>query len=212
MPSRFKPSRFKPYFLVKQARMTAAGTRRLLEIPADVYHAHDVNALLATSRAARRKRKLLILDAHELPFVEPAMQKYKLLIVLVGRTVRRIAPSLRRHHHGLRAYRRRASAHVWRPARGCRAQHALSTRHLSRAIVCAQTIGLPTSTRIALYQGIFQSDRGLDDVVRAGKIPPTESCARAHGSAEGMERRYGLSPSRKAWSDRVKFLPIVPYS
>src|SRR5262245_60408394 len=53
LPYKFVRTRFKPWFLVKAARMTLRGTVALLRVRADIYHAHDDVALPALYIAAR---------------------------------------------------------------------------------------------------------------------------------------------------------------
>src|SRR5712692_3002561 len=68
MSSWFVSTRFKPWFLAKATWMLICGILRLIRTPADIYHAHEEQALPACYIAARLRRKLLIFDAHELPF------------------------------------------------------------------------------------------------------------------------------------------------
>ena len=63
MPSLFVPARFKPWFLVKLTRMFLRAARQLLRMPADIYHASDLKALLPTYIAARLRRKPLIFES-----------------------------------------------------------------------------------------------------------------------------------------------------
>lgn len=54
-------------FLVRALWIVVAGTIQLLRTRADVYHAHDSEALPACFIAARLRRGRLVFDAHELP-------------------------------------------------------------------------------------------------------------------------------------------------
>ena len=67
MPSSFITARFTKWALVRAAQIVIRSTLRLIQTPADIYHAHDVSGLPACYLAALLRRKLLIFDAHELP-------------------------------------------------------------------------------------------------------------------------------------------------
>src|SRR5947209_7922650 len=61
-PQWFISTRFKSWFLVKLGHMILLSSYRLLHTPADIYHAHDANALPACFIAACLRRKPLIFD------------------------------------------------------------------------------------------------------------------------------------------------------
>ena len=92
MPSRFIKSRFKPWFLVKMARTLISSTCVLVGTSADIYHAHEDNALHACYMAAVLRRKKLIFDAHELPYVEPNITRWRTLCRLARGTLRLMMP------------------------------------------------------------------------------------------------------------------------
>src|SRR3989442_853323 len=58
-----------------------------MKIPADIYHAHDANALPACFLAAWLRHKPLIFDAHELPLDEPAITRWPRLHKLATRAL-----------------------------------------------------------------------------------------------------------------------------
>src|SRR5437667_2571798 len=62
MPRWFVWERFKPWFLVKLARLMLLGAVRLLRTEADIYHAHLDRGLPACYIAALLRRKPLIFD------------------------------------------------------------------------------------------------------------------------------------------------------
>jgi len=59
-----------PWRIVRAAEKFVASTLALMRVPADIYHAHDANALPACYAAALLHRRPLIFDAHELPLYE----------------------------------------------------------------------------------------------------------------------------------------------
>src|SRR5439155_3934412 len=64
MPEWFVSTRFKPWFLVKAAKLLLHGVFHLVRNPADIYHSHEERALPACYIAARLRRKPLIFDSH----------------------------------------------------------------------------------------------------------------------------------------------------
>src|SRR5437016_4874654 len=66
-----KPHWYMPTYglrrLVRSMEKFIASLRIILQMPADIYHAHDIDALLPCFIAAIMRRKPLIFDAHELP-------------------------------------------------------------------------------------------------------------------------------------------------
>ena len=88
MPSWYISTRF-PWSLVKATWMFLRTTLRILCTSADIYHAHDVQALPASYIVARLRRKPLIFDAHELPLAEMPLDK-------MSRSRRSIYPLLTR--------------------------------------------------------------------------------------------------------------------
>src|SRR5450755_663733 len=88
MPSWYAPARFKPWFLVKLSHLFLRSVFRLIQVKADIYHAHDDSALLPCFVAARLCHKPLIFDAHELPLFQSAselsLQRRLLRTLLAG--------------------------------------------------------------------------------------------------------------------------------
>src|SRR5262245_52077104 len=85
---RFTPSRFKPLFLIKYARVLLLGALKVLSTPADAYHAHDVDAFPACYMAARARRRALVLDAHELPLAQPNYIRWRRLHGIASQLLR----------------------------------------------------------------------------------------------------------------------------
>src|SRR5436305_9986410 len=82
MPGWSLSTRFKPWFLVKATRLIFRCMFELMRIPADVYHAHEEEALPGSYIAARMRRKPLIFDAHELPFDSPNVRRWRRLVAI----------------------------------------------------------------------------------------------------------------------------------
>jgi glycosyltransferase involved in cell wall biosynthesis len=209
-PSQFKSARFKPWFLVRFASIVLGSLLLLLRTPADLYHAHDWDGLLPTYYVARLRRKPLILDAHELPLVQPVYTRWRLLHRLATHQLRKmlkrctatitVSPPLvgemRRRFGGPPAVVVRNTPTYQPPIASNRLREAL---------------GLPPTTRLALYQGNIQANRTLDVLVRAARYldPGIIVVLMGNGPLVGaMERLI----AEEGVGERVKMLPAVPYA
>ncbi|GLV55973.1 glycosyl transferase [Dictyobacter sp. S3.2.2.5] len=209
MPRWFMPERFKPWFLIKMIWLMILGTLKLINTPADIYHAHDDTALPACYLAARIRGKPLIFDSHELPLVEPMVTRWKLLCTLgqwllrhmmvrcsgVITVSRPIMYEMQRRYGGPMAVVIRNIPSFQSPA----ASNAL------RAY-----LGLSADTHIALYQGNLDS-RGLDKLILAARFlnPGNMIIMMGQGVIRSELER---SIMRERVGDRVKIIPPVPYT
>src|SRR5690349_18909923 len=210
MPSWFVPVRFKPWFLVKFARMLIAGAARALSEPADVYHAHDDQALPACSLAARIRRKRLVFDAHELPLVSPLQARWPKLHAMAVRALRfqiarcaavitvspPIVPELRRLFGGPEAVVVRNIPAFQRPAASDRIRRQL---------------GLSAQTRIALYQGYLLDNRWLDGLARSARYLDPGNVIVVLGSGPLRPELEALI-AREGVGDRIRLIAAVPYA
>lgn len=202
-------TRIKLMYLPRFARILLWGTLRVLSTPADVYHAHDANALPACYVGSWVRRKPLILDAHELPLVQPNLTRWRKLSAISGRFLRGmmrrctgtitvsppLAPELQQRYGGPLATIVR-NVPVYRPPE--------SSNRLR------EHLGLPPDTRIALYQGGLQENRNLDVLVRAGKflLPGTVVVMMGPGP---LRRHLESLIADEGVGERIKVLPAVPY-
>ena len=170
MATWYIPTHFKFWFLVKVVRVFISATFMLLRTPAEIYHAHEDNALFACYVAACLHRKPLIFDSHELPFVSPRVTRWRLLHACATRLLKAmlprcaavISPSPPLVHELQRRYGGREAVIIrnippYQPPIG-------SDR-------LRQHLTLEPQTRIALYQGGLQDDRGLDIFSASGALP-----------------------------------------
>jgi glycosyltransferase involved in cell wall biosynthesis len=211
-PSWFVSTRFKPWFLVKLALMTISGALRLIRTPADVYHAHEETALLACYLAARVRRKPLIFDAHELPWSEPYLRRWRRLhavsVRLLAGLVPRCAGVITVSPSIVQEIGNSYSCPDVTLIRNIPAYQAVSRSDRLR-----QHLGLGPGVRLALYQGGFQSYRGLDRLIRAAAFVEHDIVIVIMG--KGSEQRlFELETliASEGVADRVKILPPVPYA
>ena len=74
-----------------------------------------------------------------------------------------------------------------------------------------ERLGLPPTTRIALYQGGVQENRGLDVLVHAAKFLPSDVVIAMMGDGASKPGLEALI-AREGVGERVRMLPAVPYS
>lgn len=210
VPSWFVPTRFKPWFLVKLVLMTVRGILRLLQTPADIYHAQDEEALLACYIAARLHRKPLIYDAHELPLSDENMRPWRRLHALATHLLALMVPycaavitvsppiaqEIRRYYHV-----REVSI----------IRNVPAYRVVPKNDRLRQQLGLSPNIRIALYQGNIQPDRGLDRLIRAAAFLEQDIVIvmMGKGSKETLSELEALIV-REGVGNRVKIIPPVP--
>lgn len=177
---------------------------------ADVYHAHDLDALWPASRAARRRGVPLVYDSHELFTGQsslvgrPAIRGFwrlweRRLLRRVDRVITvsdAIAADLRRRYHLASLPTVIRNLPPWR--------QPVVDSPLRTALTLTDD-----PQPLALYQGGFLTDNGLAEVIEAmrridhGRLVllgggPTEAALRAQVAAAGL-------------LDRVRFLPRVPF-
>ncbi len=216
MPERFKsyyePTHYVGWLLFKCWRMVCA-VIWLLRTPADMYHANDVAALPACYLAARLRRKPLIFDAHELPLGDVIYSNrlhFRLLRAMSVWLLRAMLPAcsgivtvspplareLRQSYGGKHAALVRNIPPYQRPCGDDRLR---------------RRGGFARETRIALYQGYLQQDRGLDGLVRAARFLAPGMAIVMLGRGEYQAELEALI-AREGVGDRVKILPAVPYA
>lgn len=197
--------------LLNVATKFLACTLAVLRTQADVYHAHDLNALPSCYLAAKLRRKPLIYDAHEMPLYELDRWRWRWLSLLLKQLGSRIfrgcagmitvsppiAEEIRRRHHIMDiAIVRNVPVY----------QLAKKNDRLR------QYFDFGSATRIALYQGNLQMDRGLDYLVHAAKFLAPEMVIVLMGKAIGnVQAELTDLIAREGVADRVKILPPVPY-
>ena len=183
--------------------------RTLRGIPADVYHAHDLDSLWPASRAARRRQVPLIFDSHELWTEQSAVASRPLVRGFWA------------------AMEKRLSGHVSRTITvSPPIADELQARYGFRDVVVIgnlppfrnpvpgdtirQRLGLDADRIILLYQGGMLTDNGLAEQI--------EAMAGVEGAALVL---LGQGPTREllqqqvircGLGDRVFFLPAVPFS
>lgn len=186
-------------------------TGRATQLAADIYHAHDLDALWPAARAARRHEARLVYDSHEL-FVGQSSLVSRPLIrgfwsLLETRLVSRADAVMTVSEHIADDLQQRYAL-ATRPAvvRNLPPlREPLADDRLRQAIGASAASG-----PLALYQGGFLTDNGLLEVIDAmadvdtGQLVllgggPTEQALRQRVAAAGLQAQ-------------VHFLPRVPFA
>jgi len=212
----FLSTRFDKRTLVRLAQLFVRGTLRVIQTPADIYHAHDVSALPACFVAASLRRKPIIFEAHEMPLFERPLSDLgrvrrwlrRLLGVLLAHIVPRCAGIITVSPPIVEEIRSRYGVPEVTLIRSVPEYRAVSKSDRLR-----QYLGLKPEVRIALYQGYLQPNRGLDRLVRAAAFLAQDIVIIMMGKNTGTTQAQleALIASEGA-ADRVKILPPVPYA
>ncbi len=209
----FLSTRFTRWMFVRAALIFSRVIIRLLQTPADIYHAHDVSGLFPCYVAAWVRRKPLIFDAHELPLSDRvttirsrrilAFLSYILVHIISRCTgVITVSPPIARELH--KRYQSPKVAVI---------RNIPPFKAVSRTERLQQHLGLQPGTKIALYQGYIMANRGLDLLILAAKfIKPGIVIVMMGSDVEGRVSQLEALATREDVIDRVKIMPSVPYT
>ena len=211
MQSWYTATRFKPWYLVKLAWAFIRSTVRLLRTPADIYHVHNERALPACYVAARLRHKPLIFDLPELTLSDPRYARWHRLSKLSAHLLARMLL----HCAGVIAT---SPFHAQEICKSFHVPEVTLVRNVptyqavSKSDRLCQHLGLSSTTRIALYQGNMQPNRGLHVLVHAAKFLKQDIVIvmMGRGSQETLPQLNALIASEGV-ADRVKIIPAVPY-
>lgn len=211
MPSWYVSTRFKPWFLIKLSRLFLHSVLQLMQVQANIYHAHDDHALLPCFIVACLRHKPLVFDAHELPLSDPAVTRWrrltKLSRYLFTRMISRcagvitvsspIAEEIYRNYHAKKVTLVRNTSPY---------------RVISKSNKLRQYLAVSSDIRIVLYQGGLQTSRELDRLILAAKFlePDILIVIMGNGSIETTSQLKTLIVTERV-VDRVKLIPSVPY-
>ena len=216
VPEAFFATYFKKWAFFWSAFMFLRGLSRLIQTPADVYHALDLPALPACYIAAKLHRKPCIYDAYELPLATHSVTSLSksryFLRMLLSPILKKIVPDcagiitvsppiveeFRNYYH---------------------CQNVTLIRNIppykevSKSDLIRQLLGLDSRVRIALYQGYLQPDRSLDTLIYAAPFLERDIVIVLMGEDKvGTQAQLEAIIAREGVTDRVKIVPPVPYS
>ena len=207
----FTSTRFTRWPLLRAAQMFIHATLRLLRTPTDVYHAHDVHALPACYIASRLRRKPLVFDSHELPSPEIMTIHWRWVHVFLNHLLKYILPRCT----GVITVSAPIAEEIQKRYRApgvLLIRNVPGYRAMPRSDKLQRRLNLDPGTRIALYQGHIQTVRRLDLLIHAAKFLDEDIVVAIMGNdVEGILPELEALVAREEVTDRVKFLPPVPY-
>ncbi len=208
--SSFVSTRFTKWTLLRAVSIFIRSVLLLIQTSADVYHAHDEAALPACYIAAQVCRKPLIFDAHELPLTETSI-RWRWLLALFKHILAAIVPRCA----GVIAVSPPLAREINRLYRGPEVsliRNVPAFRSVPKTDRLRQSLGLSSATRIALYQGGVQHNRGLDTLVRAASLLEPDIVIVIMGQdMDTTKAELEALIASEGVADRVKIIPPVPY-
>jgi glycosyltransferase involved in cell wall biosynthesis len=210
MPRSFMTTRFKKRTGFRAVEILILSIFRLIQTPADFYHAHDMIALPACYIAALIRRKPLIFDAHELPLSETWTRKVWLhisLVHLLTFIVKRCAGVITVSEPIAKEIQKRFRAQQITLVRNIPAYQVFSKGKQLR-----QYLRLDPEVRIALYQGIIDRSRRLDILIRASAFLENDIVIILMGKDMwGTSDELEALAAKEGVTNRIRIIPPVPY-
>ncbi len=216
VPRAFFSTRFDKWAIFRVTQMFVRTTLRLLQMPVDVYHAHEVSGLMPSYIAACLRRKPIIFDAHEMPLFERPLSEFgpsrrllrQLLVVLLAYIVPRCAGVITVSPPIVEELRRRYGLKDVVLIRNLPEYRAVQKNDRLR-----EFLGLKPEVRIALYQGYLQPNRGLDRLVRAAAfLEPDTMIVMMGKNRKTTQAQLEALIASEGVENRVKIIPPVVYA
>lgn len=188
-------------FILSIVQLTRSG--------ADIYHATELTALPACALVAALRRKPLVYEAYELPipFPETSIAFWHKSANLLKRFLAFVLPRCAGVIATTPFYAREMQKH-FDLKEVCLLRNIPPYQTAQKSDRLRQYLGLGPETRIALYHGRVQADRGLDKVIRAAAyleehtviVLMSDEDKATKKELEQLIERCGVA-------DRVKFVP-----
>lgn len=207
---RFLATRFSRWPLLRAAQILLRSTQRLLQTPADMYHAHDVSGLLPCYIASLLRRKPLIFDAHELPLDYMTIRSTWILRLLAS-LLTYIVPSCA----GVITVSSPIAQEIskrYRPAAVSLIRNIPPYQLVAKSDRLRQHLGLSSDVRVVLFQGALHTNRSLDKIVHAAPfLDPNVIVVLMGPGEENVLTQLEAIMNSEGTRNRVKILPPVPY-
>jgi glycosyltransferase involved in cell wall biosynthesis len=184
----------------------------LLQSGADIYHATELNALPACCIAAILRRKPLVYEAYELhvPFPETTIAFWRRSAKLIMRLLAILLPRCAGVIATTPFYAQEMQKHFHLKEVSL-VRNIPPYRSIPKNDRLRQYLGLSQETRIALYHGRLQRNRGLDTLVRAATFLEKNNVIVLMGEGYGATRKeLEELIASEGVADRVKFVPRTP--
>ena len=210
-PNWLLPARSRVGHLIKSTQKLVYTTLQLIRMPADIYHAHDDNALAACYIAARWHRKLLIFDAHELPLNSLGDKRRSwlsaLLINVFTRMLRNCAGIIT-----VSSPIAQEICHLYHIPQVSLIRNLPVYQALPKSDRLRQHLGLSPSVKVVLFQGNIDPNRGLDKLVHTAKFLDRDIVIVIMGKGVGVtpSELEALAESEGV-TEGIRIIPPVPY-
>ena len=184
--------------------------KRLISIKADVFHAHDLDALWPCARAATRLSRPLIYDSHEFWTEQSSLINRPLIQSTWNLLERQLIPQVHRIITVSQAIADSLSDKypVKTPITVLR--NLPMYRPYERSFVLHNELDLSADIPIVLYQGGFLADNGLVEQIRAAKNFGDAIFVLIGGGP--CEQELKTIVDNEGLRDKVYFLDRVPFS
>src|SRR5579859_355692 len=210
VPDWFTARRFELWFFMIAVQTFIRSVLHLMRTKADVYHASELTALPATFLAAALRRKKLIFELYDLQFPVPLTHvgfwRYvgaSLYGLFLPHCAGVIVTSA---YHGNEVKKR------YKVPEMALLRNVPSYRAIEKTNRLRECLGISSHSRIILYQGNIQADRGLDQLVLAAQHLEPDSIIVIMGKGVGeVPLQLEALITREGMGERVKLLPAVAY-
>lgn len=182
--------------------------QRLARERADVYHAHDANALLPVYLAARSTNAPLIYDSHEFLKGLSKNQVVSRLRLTVQKAIERLVI---RQAEGVITVNP-SIAHKLNAIYKVHPVVLMNVQPLTEVQstgILRETLGVGQERRIAIYAASFKPGRGLETLIESAEYLDKEIIIVLMGP-DGMNGKLQQYAAQLNVDSRVKFLPPVP--
>ena len=143
--------------------------KRLISIKADVFHAHDLDALWPCARAATRLNKPLIYDSHELWTEQSSLVNRPLIQSIWNLLERQLVPQAHRIITVSQAIAESLSDKYQVKTPITVLRNLPMYQPYENSFLLHNELDISTDVPIVLYQGGFLADNGLVEQIRAAK-------------------------------------------
>jgi glycosyltransferase involved in cell wall biosynthesis len=213
IPHWFTSRRFQPWFFLVAVKTFFLSMWRLYRSQADIYHAQELTALLASFLVAKLRRKPLIFEAYELhlPVPETSIPFWRLLGGIVMRLLALILPRCQGIIAASPLYAQELSRRYHLPE-VVPIRNVPPYRAVQKSDRLRQKLDLLPEMRIVLYQGGIQRNRSLDILVRAARFLDESIVIIMMGkTVKAIQDELEALAASEDVADRVKIIPPVPY-
>lgn len=184
----------------------------LLRSGADIYHATELNALPACCIAAVLRRKPLVYEAYELhiPFPETAIVFWQRSAKLIMHLLALILPCCAGVIATTPFYAREMQKHFHLKEISL-VRNIPPYKKIPKSDRFRDYLGLSQETKVALYHGRLQRNRGLDKLVRAAAFLEKNNILVLMGEGYGTtQKELEDLIASEGLEDRIRFVPRVP--